>query len=131
MNFTESRRQVPVDADNKRDTRDARHRAADAACVTHSYKYRGKHSQEADLQCDRADSDGMKHAALRIEIGCGHQRENGKGACNIHESDERSSAKHGSRQCATWIAHFFAHGRDELESGEGESNLRPEGARVP
>ena len=73
----------------------------------------------------------MKDAALWVNVGGGHQRENGKGADDVHQGNQRPSAKDGPRQRPARIAHFFAHGRDKLQSSEGEGDLRPEVDRVP
>ena len=82
-------------------------------------------------QRDRSNGDGVKHAALGIQIGGGHEGENGKRSDDVHEGDERAGAEDGSRQRAARIVHLFAHGRDQFEPGECKRDLRPEIDRVP
>ena len=104
---------------------------ADAARVAHRDQNGGEDSEEADPQDNRAQGNGVKDAALRIEIGSRHKRQNGERAGNVHEGDERAGAEDGAGQGAARIAHFFAHGGDQFEAGEGEGDLRPEIDRVP
>src|ERR1700691_2823124 len=52
MNFAEGRGQVAVDANNKRNTRDAGDSAADSAGVADGDEDGGEHSQRADAQRD-------------------------------------------------------------------------------
>ena len=103
----------------------------DAAGVACGDEDGGQHSQEAELERDGAKGNGVEDAALGVEVGGGHQGENGEGADDIHEGDERAGAEDGARQGAARIADFLAHGGDEFEAGEGEGDLRPEVDRVP
>ena len=68
------------------------------------------------LQRDWTDGDGVEDAALRVEIACGHQREDGEGSGNVHERDQRAGAKDCARQSAARIAHLLAHGGNEFEA---------------
>jgi hypothetical protein len=116
MNLAEGRGQVAVDADHEGHARNAGHGAADAAGVAHRNQDGREDAQEADAQRDRADGDGVKDAALRIEAGGGHQPENRKRAGDVHERDERARAEHGAGQRAARVAHLFAHGGDQVRA---------------
>ena len=83
------------------------------------------------LRRDGADGDGVEDAALRIEVGGGHEREDGEGSGNVDEGDEGAGGEDGAGQGAARVADFFAHGGDELEAGEGEGDLGPEIDGVP
>ena len=82
-----------------------------------------QHSQEAELQRVRSNGNGVKDAALGIEIGGRHQRENGEGSSDVHQSNQRSCAKDGPRQRPPRITNLFAHGGNEFQAGEGEGDL--------
>ena len=60
------------------------------------------------LQRDRAHGDGVKDAALGIDVGGGNQRQHGEGSGNVHESDQGACAEDRARQRAARIAHFLA-----------------------
>ena len=131
MDLAERRRQIAIDSDHERHARDAGHRAAHAAGVARRDQNGRQHSQKAHTQRHGAHGDRVKDAALRIEIGSGHQRENGERARNVHERDERAGAEDSARQRAARIVHFLAHGGNQFEAGESKGDLRPEIDRIP
>ena len=69
MNLAEGGGQVAVDTHNKGHARDAGHGRAHAAGVARRDQDGRKDSQEAELERDRSDGNGVKDAALGIDIG--------------------------------------------------------------
>ena len=66
MNLAKSFGHVTIDTNNKRNTGHARHRAADAAGVSHSHQQCCDHAHEADFQKHGTLGKGLKDAAFRI-----------------------------------------------------------------
>ena len=86
MNLSESGGKIAVDADDEGDARDAGDRRADSAGVADGDEQSGEDAEESNLERDGADGDGVEDAALRIEIGGGHEREDGEGSRDIDEA---------------------------------------------
>ena len=131
MDFAEGRRQIAIDAHLEGDARDAGYRASHAAGIARRDQNRREHAEKPDAQRDRAHGNGVKDAALGIDAGGRRQCQNGEGAADVHERDERAGAEDRARQRPARIVHLFGHAGNELEAGERKCDLRPEVDRVP
>ena len=131
MNFAEGCGKVAIDTHLEGHTRYARHRGAHAARIAGCDENGGKHAEKSDTQRNRADGDGLKDAALGVDVGGGSECQDGKGSSDIHESDEGACTEDRAGQSTARVVDLFAHGRDELEAGKCKGDLRPEVHCVP
>jgi hypothetical protein len=104
---------------------------ADSPGVARGDKDGGEDAKKAEAQGDGADGNGVEDAGLGIDVVGGDEGENGEGANDVHESDERARAEDRAGQRAAGIVDLFAHGGDKFKAGEGEGDLRPEVDGVP
>src|ERR1700676_2166280 len=126
MNFSKRGWKIAIDAHNEGHASDSCDGAANSSRVTYRDKQSGEYAYAADTQGIGTRSDSLKHPAGRLDLLRGNQCEHSKGADDVDDGDEHASGEHRARQSLAGIANLIAHRGDQLKSGKGEGDLRPE-----